>query len=492
MRSVSEWIDFFRDTPDEAKKEIKNLSRKEYYDLLCQDGAEKIPYAETQLHCHTDYGSPKDSVLRVDDYVRVNKALHTDSASVTDHGTMYGIPLAYDEFQRNKMKLIVGLEAYLCDDVEDRNMKTHTRLHLIMYAKDNIGYQGLSDLVTASNYRILETKGGSFPCVSKKMLEDLCAPGKKYHGHVIATSACVGGVLAGIGYANETNQKNLEVIKKRIDKLKWLLDSHKTMNAELQSSIAAFQEHSKAGSQEESNRISAVLKNIKKHPEDYSEEEKAAVEKESETIAQLRAQLPSEKKMVREKEKQLNRIIDMIQKEVDKIFDDPAEMMQNVAAFLQEQETEAASITTRIVPEDQYLSFIKKEMLYYRDLFGADCWYTELQYHGIPEEAKFMPMLAKVSIENKVPVVAANDAHMATKDMLMARKAINALRFNQWDDPRDGDSELYLKTDGELFQALCKIVPKQVAGSAMLNRRCISDVCNVTFEKVPHYPKFQA
>lgn len=491
MRSVSEWIEFFRNAPEDAKKEIKELSRKEYYELLCQDGSEKIPYAETQLHCHTDLGSPKDSVLRVDDYVRVNKTLHTDTASVTDHGTMYGIPFVYDAFQSNKMKLIVGLEAYLCDDVEDHNMKTHTRLHLILYAKDNLGYQGLSDLVTRSNYRILETKGGSFPCVSKQMLEELCGPGKIYHGHIIATSACVGGVLAGIGYANETNQKNLEVINGKIQKLTRLLDSYQTLNTELQTSTSVFQEHSKASSQEEVNRISSILKSMKKHPEDYSDEERAKANKESDRITQLRSQLPSEKKMVRGKQKQVNGIIDMIQKEVGKIFDDSSEMIHDTTAFLQEQKTASASIASRIVPEDQYLSFIKKEMLYYRDLFGPECWYTELQFHGIEKEAKFMPLLARVSIENKIPLVAANDAHMATKDMLMARKAINALRFNQWDDPRDGDSELYLKTDGELFKALCNIVPKQVAGSAILNRKYIADACNVTFEKVPHYPKFQ-
>ena len=302
MRSVSEWIEFFRNAPEDAKKEIKELSRKEYYELLCQDGSEKIPYAETQLHCHTDLGSPKDSVLRVDDYVRVNKTLHTDTASVTDHGTMYGIPFVYDAFQSNKMKLIVGLEAYLCDDVEDHNMKTHTRLHLILYAKDNLGYQGLSDLVTRSNYRILETKGGSFPCVSKQMLEELCGPGKIYHGHIIATSACVGGVLAGIGYANETNQKNLEVINGKIQKLTRLLDSYQTLNTELQTSTSVFQEHSKASSQEEVNRISSILKSMKKHPEDYSDEERAKANKESDRITQLRSQLPSKKKRVRGKQ----------------------------------------------------------------------------------------------------------------------------------------------------------------------------------------------
>ena len=48
---------------------------------------------------------------------------------------------------------------------------------------------------------------------------------------------------------------------------------------------------------------------------------------------------------------------------------------------------------------------------YFRDLFGNGNFFIELQYHGLEEEQKVLPMLAEISKKCKIPMVATNDAH---------------------------------------------------------------------------------
>lgn len=84
------------------------------------------------------------------------------------------------------------------------------------------GYRALTRMVTASNERILviKTYDGdlSYPCISKKILEKYVGPGSDGHGHVILTSACVGGVLSGMSFANNGLKTDIEIIKERIGK----------------------------------------------------------------------------------------------------------------------------------------------------------------------------------------------------------------------------------------------------------------------------------
>lgn len=490
MRTISEWIQYFDSDPEAATNEMSALGRKEYYQLLCASGSEHIPYAYTQLHVHTDLGSPKDSILKVTDYVDINKKLHTRSGAVTDHGTMYGITTAYKEFSANDMKLIIGLEAYLCDDVESTELKRHTRLHLILYAKDNIGYQGLSDLVTASNYRIITTKGGSFPCISKSMLESLLAPGKKYHDHIIATSACVGGVLAGIGFANKENKENVSLLARRKEELDQLYHQFSDLIAICAENRALCKKAETICSSENRKRLSEIQKNMIKYPQDYDEADRKRIDLEQTEYDESNRTLPSLKKMTRENTRLKNQIQVKIQELTNRIYDNDNQLTSAVPRIINDLESEIQAIQDKIISEEQLNDYLKREMLYYRDLFGPECWFVELQNHGIEAEKKFMPLLAQIAIENKIPVVAANDAHMSTREMLFARKAINSLRFNTWEAPQVGDSELYLKTDGELFKSLCMILPKPIAGAAMCNRKAIVDSCSVTFSKVPHYPKY--
>ena len=84
-----------------------------------------------------------------------------------------------------KRQGIPGVEVYYQED------DMRKREHMILLAKDYQGYIAIGKIVTLSNERI-DSKG--FPRVNKKMLEDVLA--ELGAGHIIATSACVGGILA--------------------------------------------------------------------------------------------------------------------------------------------------------------------------------------------------------------------------------------------------------------------------------------------------------
>ena len=101
-----------------------------------------------------------------------------------------------------------------------------------------------------------------------------------------------------------------------------------------------------------------------------------------------------------------------------------------------------------------------------------------------------MPMIASMAIRLNLPMVAANDAHMRSKDDLELRKMVNGLRFNTWQEPQVGDEELYLKSDIELFRMLTMAVPPLAAFYAMKGRERLCAMCNVELKKVPSYPKY--
>ena len=49
----------------------------------------------------------------------------------------------------------------------------------------------------------------------------------------------------------------------------------------------------------------------------------------------------------------------------------------------------------------------------YDKIFGHGNYFCEVQYHGFTSEDYIYPTLAKLAKERGIPLVAANDAHMA-------------------------------------------------------------------------------
>ena len=146
--------------------------------------SEKI-YAS--LHTHTQE-SLNDSPCSLKELVLRAKEMDCKALALTNHGTMIGIYEFYKLCKENGIKPIIGTEAYVVDD----DYGFPFREHLILLAMDNEGYHAIAHAVSESNGNLIK----GFPCMTKKMLKKWFGKGSEGHGHVIATSACVQGVIA--------------------------------------------------------------------------------------------------------------------------------------------------------------------------------------------------------------------------------------------------------------------------------------------------------
>jgi DNA polymerase III subunit alpha len=145
------------------------------------------------LHNHTHY-SLQDGACTVEGLVNAAVKHGMQSVALTDHGVMYGIAEFYKTANKAGIKPILGMEAYVVsegsrfdrgkDDVKGKKRTKHYN-HLILLAKNKIGYNNLSKLSTLGH-----TEGFYYrPRVDLELL-------RKYREGLVCTSACAGGVVA--------------------------------------------------------------------------------------------------------------------------------------------------------------------------------------------------------------------------------------------------------------------------------------------------------
>ena len=78
----------------------------------------------------------------------------------------------------------------------------------------------------------------------------------------------------------------------------------------------------------------------------------------------------------------------------------------------------------------------KQKAEYYRDLFGRDSFFVELQDHGIPEQRRIIPDLVRIAEEIGVGIVATNDSHYIEKDDSKTHSILLCVQTNRTlDDP---------------------------------------------------------
>jgi DNA polymerase-3 subunit alpha len=106
----------------------------------------------THLHCHSHY-SLLDGLSKIDPLVERAKELGMDSLAITDHGTMYGTIEFYNKCREQKIKPIIGLEAYISPrGMADKEGKTDSDyFHLTLLAQNEIGYKNLIQITTAGH-----------------------------------------------------------------------------------------------------------------------------------------------------------------------------------------------------------------------------------------------------------------------------------------------------------------------------------------------------
>ncbi len=133
----------------------------------------------------------------------------------------------------------------------------------------------------------------------------------------------------------------------------------------------------------------------------------------------------------------------------------------------------------------------KEAAIRYREIFGADNFFLEIQDHGIQEERQVLPQLLRLSRELHIPLAATNDVHYLTKNDAAMQKVLLCIQTGKTVDEPNGmgfsTNEFYLKTTQEMA-ALFPNLPE-----AITNTRRIADRCQVTFtfgeRKLPHFVK---
>ncbi len=142
--------------------------------------------AFAHLHLHTEY-SLLDGANRIGPLMDRLQALGMDACAITDHGALYGIIDFYTEAKKRGIHPVIGVEAYLCDDMNERDPQRGARSlsHLILLAENQEGYQNLIRLVSESWTRGFYYK----PRIDMETL-------RRYHSGLIASSACLSGKLS--------------------------------------------------------------------------------------------------------------------------------------------------------------------------------------------------------------------------------------------------------------------------------------------------------
>ncbi len=117
---------------------------------------------------------------------------------------------------------------------------------------------------------------------------------------------------------------------------------------------------------------------------------------------------------------------------------------------------------------------------YYRDLFGKENYYIELQDHGIEEQKQIIPDLVKIADEIGVGLAATNDSHYIEKSDSKTHNILLCIQTNRTINDNDRmefqTDEFYLKTENEMRE-IFRDYPQ-----AIDNTQKIADMCNFDFE----------
>ena len=101
------------------------------------------------LHVHTNY-SLLDGACEINQLAKRLLELGMRSIAITDHGVMYGVVDFYKIMRSNNIKPIIGCEVYTA--VRSMDNREHgiddEQFHLVLLAKNNIGYKNLIKLTS--------------------------------------------------------------------------------------------------------------------------------------------------------------------------------------------------------------------------------------------------------------------------------------------------------------------------------------------------------
>jgi DNA polymerase-3 subunit alpha len=145
------------------------------------------------LHNHSHY-SLQDGACRVEDLIDAAVKNNMHAVALTDHGVMYGVLQFYKKAVKAGIKPIIGMEAYVDfeksrfekkADITDGRKRSKHYNHLLLLAKNEVGYKNLMKISTIGH-----TEGFYYkPRIDWEILS-------KYKDGLVCTSACPAGPIS--------------------------------------------------------------------------------------------------------------------------------------------------------------------------------------------------------------------------------------------------------------------------------------------------------
>ena len=131
----------------------------------------------------------------------------------------------------------------------------------------------------------------------------------------------------------------------------------------------------------------------------------------------------------------------------------------------------------------------KETALWYKETFGENNFFLELQDHGIEEQRRINPAIIRISEETGIGLVATNDVHYIKHDDFKMHNVLLCIQTGSKiteDNPIEfKTNEFYLKSAEEMAE-LFGSTPAAITNTAKIAERC-----NVTFEfgkiKLPRF-----
>ncbi len=113
--------------------------------------------------------------------------------------------------------------------------------------------------------------------------------------------------------------------------------------------------------------------------------------------------------------------------------------------------------------------------LYYKELFGTDNYYLELQDHGIADQKTVNTRMVKLSQETGIPLVATNDTHYITQDDANAQDILICIGTNRKKHDigrmKFETDQFYLKS-GDQMAELFKFAPEAISNTVKIAEQC--------------------
>lgn len=154
------------------------------------------------LHGHSDYSNLRlrDCIIKLEEGIEYAGELGHEVIAITDHESISGWVKAEKAAKKIKekypnLKVILGNEIYLCRNglnADNFNKDNDKYYHFILLARDQIGAQQIREISTRAWMRSYMARGmRRVPTYYNDLFEII----GKNPGHVIGSTACLGGAL---------------------------------------------------------------------------------------------------------------------------------------------------------------------------------------------------------------------------------------------------------------------------------------------------------